>query len=102
MKVMQLGSNCPRGEGRARPTPWRVPGSISRILAPALALLLCAEVAGFSRPARAANLERLNAACLPEDAYKTVEECPAGPTKFEVGGRRAAAFKTAPPPREKK
>jgi len=98
MMVMQLGSNCPRGAGNARPTPWR----ISRILAPALAFLLCAEVAGFSKPARAANLERLNAACLSEDAYKTVEECPAGPTKFEVGGRRAAAFKTAPPPREKK
>lgn len=50
----------------------------------------------------ASSLERLNAECLPEEAYKEVETCPAGPNKFEVGGRRAAAFKSAPPPREKK
>jgi tetratricopeptide (TPR) repeat protein len=54
------------------------------------------------RTAHAAALERLNAECLPEEAYKEVEACPSGPNKFEVGGRRAAAFKTAPPPREKK
>jgi tetratricopeptide (TPR) repeat protein len=50
----------------------------------------------------AASLERISPECLPEDAYKEVEACPSGPNKFEVGGRRAAAFKTAPPPREKK
>ncbi len=65
-----------------------------------VAALLGASIAG--RPALGAGLERLNPECLPEEAYGAVEACPAGPTKFEVGGRRAAAFKSAPPPREKK
>src|SRR6187402_150687 len=56
----------------------------------------------WGSPAQGAGMERLSAECLPEEAYTTLETCPAGPTKFEVGGRRAAAFKSAPPPREKK
>jgi len=56
----------------------------------------------WGSPAHSAGMERLSAECLPEEAYTTLETCPAGPTKFEVGGRRAAAFKSAPPPREKK
>jgi tetratricopeptide (TPR) repeat protein len=67
-----------------------------------LSVLLVAGAAFDARPAGAAALERLNAECLPEEAYKQVEACPTGPNKFEVGGRRAAAFKSAPPPREKK
>jgi tetratricopeptide (TPR) repeat protein len=63
---------------------------------------MLAGAAFDARPAGAAALERLNAECLPEEAYKQVEACPTGPNKFEVGGRRAAAFKSAPPPREKK
>jgi len=75
----------------------------ARAHAPRVLSVLALAAAAFSaRPAGAAALERLNAECLSEDAYKEVEACPAGPTKFEVGGRRAAAFKTAPPPREKK
>ena len=79
--------------------------SFSRAGAPVRAIFsaLALAAAVFAvRPAGAAALERLNPECLPEDAYKQVEACPAGPQKFEVGGRRAAAFKTAPPPREKK
>jgi tetratricopeptide (TPR) repeat protein len=68
----------------------------------ALSVLAFAGAALGARPAGAAALERLDSQCLQEEAYKEVEACPAGPTKFEVGGRRAAAFKTAPPPREKK
>ncbi|HWO11795.1 MAG TPA: tetratricopeptide repeat protein, partial [Polyangiaceae bacterium] len=68
----------------------------------ALSLLTLAAAAIATRPAAAAGIERLDSQCLPEEAYKEVESCPTGPTKFEVGGRRAAAFKTAPPPREKK
>jgi TolA-binding protein len=67
-----------------------------------LSVLMLAGAAFDARPAGAAALERLNAECLPEEAYKQVEACPTGPNKFEVGGRRAAAFKSAPPPREKK
>jgi TolA-binding protein len=52
--------------------------------------------------ARAAGMERLSAQCLPEEAYSAIETCPAGPTKFEVNSRHATAFKSAPPPREKK
>jgi hypothetical protein len=64
-----------------------------------LSVLMLAGAAFDARPAGAAALERLNAECLPEEAYKQVEACPSGPNKFEVGGRRAAAFKSAPPPR---
>lgn len=52
--------------------------------------------------ARAAGLERLDNQCLEEGAYSVVEACPAGPDKFAVNERRAAAFKSAPPPREAK
>ncbi len=68
----------------------------------AVSLLALLGTAFVARPAAGAALERLSAECLPEETYKEVEACPAGPTKFEVGGRRAAAFKSAPPPREKK
>src|SRR5690348_465846 len=82
---------------------WSGLARLARVCAPrALSVLVLAASALAARPAGAAALERLSAECLPEDAYKEVEACPAGPTKFEVGGRRAAAFKTAPPPREKK
>ncbi len=69
--------------------------TVSTLLAVAIGVFLSPSVRG-------AGLERLDAACLDESAYQAVEECPKGPTRFEVGGRRAAAFKTAPPPREKK
>jgi tetratricopeptide (TPR) repeat protein len=73
-----------------------------RVVPHALSMLLLAGAALGTRPARAATLERLSAECLPEEAYKEVEACPSGPKKFDVNQRRAAAFKSAPPPREKK
>jgi tetratricopeptide (TPR) repeat protein len=68
----------------------------------ALAVLVLAAAAFGARPGHAAALERLNAECLPEEAYKELEACPTGPKKFDVNARRAAAFKSAPPPREKR
>jgi hypothetical protein len=77
--------------------------SSPRASLPRLLSLLALAAAAFAvRPAGAAALERINPECLPEDAYKQIEACPSGPDKFEVGQRRAAAFKSAPPPREKK
>jgi TolA-binding protein len=85
-------SSFPRGEKHA------TRGAVPRLLS----LLALAAAAFAVRPAGAAALERLSAECLPEEAYKQVETCPEGPKKFEVGQRHAAAFKSAPPPREKK
>jgi TolA-binding protein len=65
-------------------------------------LLLLLGVTGLCGTAAAAGLERLDNQCLEEAAYTQVETCPGGPDKFEVGQRRAAAFKSAPPPREAK
>ena len=65
-----------------------------------LASLLTLGLLG--RSAHAAGLERLSSQCLPEEAYTAIETCPAGPTKFEVNSRHSTAFKSAPPPREKK
>jgi tetratricopeptide (TPR) repeat protein len=73
----------------------------ARGLAKALSVAVLVVGAAAARPAAGA-LERLNAECLPEDAYKALEACPTGPKKFDVNQRRAAAFKSAPPPREKK
>lgn len=77
-------------------------GTFFRALQGALAAAALASGGLFAQPSAAADLERLDAQCLQEEAYATVEACPEGPTNFEVGGRRAAAFRTAPPPREKK
>ncbi|MEY2933693.1 MAG: hypothetical protein RL033_4442 [Pseudomonadota bacterium] len=63
------------------------------------ALLLTGWGEGTSH---AAGLERISSQCLPEEAYTAIESCPAGPTKFEVNSRHSTAFKSAPPPREKK
>jgi tetratricopeptide (TPR) repeat protein len=89
-------------DGPARGLSRRV-AQAARVGVPqALSVLVLASAAFGARPAGAAALERLSAECLPEDAYKEIEACPSGPKKFDVNSRRAAAFKTAPPPREKK
>src|SRR5262245_13612031 len=73
--------------------------AVSGTLLSASSLLAVGLSAGS---ASAAGLDRLSAQCLPEEAYTAIETCPAGPTKFEVNSRHATAFKSAPPPREKK
>ncbi|HEY6558214.1 MAG TPA: hypothetical protein VI072_13110 [Polyangiaceae bacterium] len=40
--------------------------------------------------------------CISPQAHKNLQECPGGPGKFEVKQKRGAAFKSAPPPRERK
>src|SRR5688572_17385541 len=76
----------------------------ARSIVRALSVLAVAVAPGVlaQGSARAAGLERLDNQCLEESAYSVVEACPAGPDKFAVNERRAAAFKSAPPPREAK
>ena len=40
--------------------------------------------------------------CVSPEAYKALETCPGGPSKFDIHQKRGAAFKSAPPPVEKK
>ncbi len=44
----------------------------------------------------------LSTSCVSAQAKKNLEECPAGPSKFDVEKKRAVAFSSAPPPREVK
>jgi tetratricopeptide (TPR) repeat protein len=44
----------------------------------------------------------LSAQCVSAQAKKNLDECPAGPSKFDVEKKRAVAFSSAPPPREVK
>ena len=40
--------------------------------------------------------------CVGDPARKALSECPGGPNKFDVKQKRGVAFKSAPPPRERK
>lgn len=61
------------------------------------ALLLSPQLAkAVEKPAE------LSAECVPGSAKKVYNECPAGPSKFNVEKKRAVAFNSAPPPREVK
>lgn len=44
----------------------------------------------------------LSSECVAPQAKKNIDECPAGPSKFNVEKKRAVAFASAPPPRELK
>ena len=44
----------------------------------------------------------LSSECVAPQAKKNIDECPAGPSKFNVEKKRAVAFQSAPPPRELK
>lgn len=44
----------------------------------------------------------LSSECVSSQAKKNIDECPAGPSKFNVEKKRAVAFASAPPPREVK
>lgn len=67
----------------------------------ALGVLLVANVAGAA-DVKARASEKLSSECISPDAYKAVSECPGGPQKFDIHQKRSAAFKSAPPPVEKK
>src|ERR1700742_3738156 len=75
---------------------------------PFLALIGALLVAPFARAADAASSEppkvadKLSSECISPDAYKQLETCPGGPKQFDIHQKRGAAFKSAPPPVEKK
>ena len=75
---------------------------------PFLALVGALLVAPFARAADAASSEppkpadKLSSECIAPDAYKQLETCPGGPKQFDIHQKRGAAFKSAPPPVEKK
>jgi len=103
MQIRNMRSCCPASlalRDRARDVSLLRARKVSIRSWAALASLLTFGLLGGS--AHAAGLERLNSQCLPEESYTAIETCPAGPTKFEVNSRHSAAFKSAPPPREKK
>lgn len=72
-------------------------------LAAAVALLI-APLAGAadSSDAHPKAPDKLSAECVSPDAYKSLEACPGGPKQFDIHQKRGAAFKSAPPPVEKK
>lgn len=59
------------------------------------------SVLGLTLSAGAMGAERrMSAECISEEAYKTINECPAGAIKSEGRKRAGTAFKSKPPPRE--
>ncbi len=68
--------------------------SVGLVLASSLGL--AAEVATQRASAK------LRTECIAADAYKTTEACPEGPKQFGGKVRHKTAFKSAPPPRERK
>ena len=54
---------------------------------------------GLSLAANASGAERkMSAECIPETAYKTINECPSGAIKSEGRKRAGTSFKSKPPP----
>lgn len=60
-------------------------------------LLVTGFASAVEKPA-----ETLSKECIPPETYKAISECPGGPQKFDIHQKRSAAFKSAPPPVEKK
>jgi TolA-binding protein len=65
-------------------------------------LSLVSQLGAAAEVASARAGAKLRAECVAPDAYKTVDSCPAGPKEFGGKVRHKTAFKTAPPPRERK
>src|SRR5690606_18661433 len=81
---------------------WEVIGNMSAskkfpVLAALLGVLLVAGAASGQ-----AKDSDMSTSCIGAPARKNLSECPGGPSKFEIKQKRAAAFKSAPPPRERK
>ena len=68
----------------------------------ALSVLSALLGALIAAPATSAAAGDLSSSCVGPEAKKNLSTCPGGPSKFTVGGKRPAAFKSAPPPRERK
>lgn len=73
---------------------------------PLIGLALCLATGGGFAGAAEVVSERagakLQAECVAPEAYKRAEECPAGPKEFGGKLKHKTAFKSAPPPRERK
>ncbi|HVU00404.1 MAG TPA: tetratricopeptide repeat protein [Polyangiaceae bacterium] len=78
----------------------------AKIAFPFLVALGIALVAPLSSAAesetKAKVADTLSKECVGPDTYKALEACPGGPDKFDIHQKRGAAFKSAPPPVEKK
>ena len=59
----------------------------------ALSVLSALLGALIAAPATSAAADDLSSSCVGPDAKKHLSECPGGPSKFQVGGKRPAAFK---------
>jgi tetratricopeptide (TPR) repeat protein len=56
----------------------------------------------WASSASAAKAGKMSSECISSKAYDNINECPGGPAKFEAKKKRGAAFKSKPPPREKR
>ncbi|MBM4362952.1 MAG: hypothetical protein FJ104_09750, partial [Deltaproteobacteria bacterium] len=72
------------------------------LLAVVGALFWGASASAAESEPKAKVAETLSKECVAPEAYKALTECPGGPSKFDVKQKRGAAFKSAPPPVEKK
>jgi TolA-binding protein len=70
------------------------------IIATTLSLVCASAQAGEVAEAR--SEAKLSSECINPKAYETVDQCPKGPKKFGGKGGVKRAFKTAPPPSERK
>src|SRR5688572_22720376 len=67
-----------------------------------LCVLLGGSVAGAAEVVTQRAEAKLRSECVSPEAYKIADACPKGPKKFGGKVRHKTAFKTAPPPRERK
>jgi tetratricopeptide (TPR) repeat protein len=68
-----------------------------------LSVLVLGSIAGAAESEPKAKVaETLSKECVAPEAYKSLEACPGGPKQFDIHQKRGAAFKSAPPPIEKK
>jgi tetratricopeptide (TPR) repeat protein len=67
-----------------------------------LGLVLAAPVARAESESKAKVAETLSKECVAPAAYAALQACPGGPKQYDIHKARGAAFKSAPPPVEKK
>jgi tetratricopeptide (TPR) repeat protein len=84
---------------RVRNIPWLV------LVGVALSVGAVGSVTGDSYAGPVAQEragKKIASSCVDAKAYKAIEECPAGPKKFGGKKRHRKAFRSAPPPQERK
>lgn len=76
---------------------------ISVLLVLASALAIVAGSASAGEVAKKRSAAKLDNQCVSPEAYKQLETCPGGPKNFDADkDRHKTAFRSAPPPRERK